>query len=253
VIEILKVDNSAVRARQIEKLKMLKAERNEAETMAMLDRLSQVAKSGSGNLLAAAVDAARAKATVGEISLALERVWNRHTPVIRAMKGIYAATPKDRHKLDQARHAVAAFRESDGRAPRILVAKVGQDGHDRGQKVIASAFTDIGFNVEIGPLFATPQEVAEMAAASNVHVVGVSTLTAGHLTLVPQLKAALDQSGRSDIMIVVGGVIPPEDVQTLLDMGAAAVFPPGTVIPDAALALLNRLNERLGYAQRAAS
>ena len=253
VIEILKVDNSAVRARQIEKLKMLKAERNEAETMAMLDRLSQVAKSGSGNLLAAAVDAARAKATVGEISLALERVWNRHTPVIRAMKGIYAATPKDRHKLDQARHAVAAFRESDGRAPRILVAKVGQDGHDRGQKVIASAFTDIGFNVEIGPLFATPQEVAEMAAASNVHVVGVSTLTAGHLTLVPQLKAALDESGRSDIMIVVGGVIPPEDVQTLLDMGAAAVFPPGTVIPDAALALLNRLNERLGYAQRAAS
>ena len=253
VIEILKVDNSAVRARQIEKLKMLKAERNEAETMAMLDRLSQVAKSGSGNLLAAAVDAARAKATVGEISLALERVWNRHTPVIRAMKGIYAATPKDRHKLDQARHAVAAFRESDGRAPRILVAKVGQDGHDRGQKVIASAFTDIGFDVEIGPLFATPQEVAEMAAASNVHVVGVSTLTAGHLTLVPQLKAALDESGRSDIMIVVGGVIPPEDVQTLLDMGAAAVFPPGTVIPDAALALLNRLNERLGYAQRAAS
>jgi methylmalonyl-CoA mutase len=253
VIDILKVDNSAVRARQIEKLKMLKAERNEAETMAMLDRLSQVARSGSGNLLAAAVDAARAKATVGEISLALERVWNRHTPVIRAMKGIYAATPKDRHKLDQARHAVAAFRESDGRPPRILVAKVGQDGHDRGQKVIASAFTDIGFDVEIGPLFATPQEVAEMAAASNVHVVGVSTLTAGHLTLVPQLKAALDESGRSDIMIVVGGVIPPEDVQTLLDMGAAAVFPPGTVIPDAALALLNRLNERLGYAQRAAS
>ena len=146
----------------------------------------------------------------------------------------------------------SAFREADGRPPRLLVAKVGQDGHDRGQKVIASAFTDMGFDVNIGPLFATPQEVAEMAVKDRVHVVGVSTLTAGHLTLVPQLKAALDAAGRSDIMIVVGGVIPPEDVQALIDMGASAVFPPGTVIPDAALSLLNQLNERLGYAQKAA-
>jgi methylmalonyl-CoA mutase len=251
-IDILKVDNSAVRAAQIEKLKRLRAERNEGETQGCLARLTEVARTGQGNLLAAAVDAARAKATVGEISLALEKVYNRHTPAIRAMKGVYAATPRDKHKIEQAQHAVAAFRESDGRAPKILVAKVGQDGHDRGQKVIASAFTDMGFDVVIGPLFATPEEVAKQAVEEQAHAVGVSTLTAGHLTLVPLLKAALDKAGRSDIMIVVGGVIPPEDVQTLLDMGAAAVFPPGTVIPDAALALLERLNQKLGYAQRAA-
>ncbi len=251
-IDILKVDNSAVRARQIEKLRKLRAERNEAETQAMLAKLTEVARSGQGNLLAASVDAARAKATVGEISLALEKVFNRHTPVIRAAKGVYASTPRDKHKIEQAKYAVAAFRESDGRAPKILVAKVGQDGHDRGQKVIASAFTDMGFDVTIGPLFATPEEVAKQAVEEKVHAVGVSTLTAGHLTLVPLLKAALDAAGRSDIMIVVGGVIPPEDVQTLIDMGAAAVFPPGTVIPDAALALLDRLNQKLGYAQKAA-
>jgi len=251
-IDILKVDNSAVRAAQIEKLQRLRAERNEGETMGYLAKLTEVARSGQGNLLAAAVDAARAKATVGEISLALEKVFNRHTPAIRAVKGVYAATPRDKHKIERAEHAVAAFRESDGRAPKILVAKVGQDGHDRGQKVIASAFTDMGFDVVIGPLFATPEEVAQQAVAEQAHAVGVSTLTAGHLTLVPLLKAALDKAGRSDIMIVVGGVIPPEDVQTLIDMGAAAVFPPGTVIPDAALALLERLNQKLGYAQRAA-
>ena len=251
-IDILKVDNSAVRARQIEKLQRLRAERNEAETQGLLAKLTEVARSGQGNLLAAAVDAARAKATVGEISLALEKVFNRHTPVTRAVKGVYAATPKDQHRIERVRHAIAAFREADGRAPKLLVAKVGQDGHDRGQKVIASAFTDMGFDVTIGPLFATPEEVAKMAVEEKVHAVGVSTLTAGHLTLVPLLKAALDAAGRSDIMVVVGGVIPPEDVQTLLDMGAAAVFPPGTVIPDAALALLDRLNLRLGYAQRAA-
>ncbi|MGL6181509.1 MAG: methylmalonyl-CoA mutase [Aestuariivirga sp.] len=251
-IDILKVDIAAVRARQIEKLTRLRKERNGSETETMLARLSEVARTGNGNLLAAAVDAARAKATVGEISLALERVWTRHTPAIRAVKGIYAATPRDKHKIDRARHAVAAFREADGRRPAILVAKMGQDGHDRGQKVIASAFSDIGFEVKIGALFATPQEVAEQAVKNHVHVVGVSTLTAGHLTLVPELKAALDKAGRPDIMIVVGGVIPPQDVQTLRDMGAAAVFPPGTVIPDAALALLDSLNASLGYAQRAA-
>ena len=251
-IDILKVDNSEVRARQIEKLKRLEAERVESETQMMLQRLSDVARTGDGNLLAAAVDAARAKATVGEMSLALEKVWNRHTPAIRLVKGIYAAAPRDRQKIERVSQAVSAFREADGRPPRLLVAKVGQDGHDRGQKVIASAFSDMGYDVKIGPLFATPQEVADMAIEEGAHVVGVSTLTAGHLTLVPQLKAALDAAGRSDIMIVVGGVIPPEDVQALLDMGAAAVFPPGTVIPDAALALLTQLNERLGYAQKAA-
>jgi methylmalonyl-CoA mutase len=251
-IDILKVDNSAVRAAQIEKLQRLRAERNESETQGYLAKLTEVARTGEGNLLAAAVDAARAKATVGEISLALEKVFKRHTPAIRAMKGVYAATPRDKHKIERAQHAVAAFKETDGRAPKLLVAKVGQDGHDRGQKVIASAFTDMGFDVVIGPLFATPEEVAEQAVKEKAHAVGVSTLTAGHLTLVPLLKAALDKAGRSDIMIVVGGVIPPEDVQTLIDMGAAAVFPPGTVIPDAALSLLERLNQKLGYAQRAA-
>ena len=251
-IDILKVDNSAVRARQIEKLKRLRHERDEAQCQAMLGRLSDVARSSSGNLLAAAVDAARAKATVGEISLALEAVWGRHVPVVRAAKGVYAATPKDQHKIEQARHAVAAFREADGRPPRILVAKIGQDGHDRGQKVIASAFADMGFDVVIGPLFATPREVAEQAVKDKVHLAGVSTLTAGHMTLVPELKAALDAAGRSDILVVVGGVIPPEDVPALLALGAAAVFPPGTVIPDAALALLERLNLHLGYAQKAA-
>ena len=248
-IDILRVDNSAVRASQIEKLKRLKAERDPAMCQAMLERLSAVAKTGEGNLLAAAVDAARAKATVGEISSALEKVWNRHVAQTRVTKGIYVASSRDLQKIETAKRAVEAFKDADGRPPRILVAKMGQDGHDRGQKVIASAFTDIGFDVKIGALFSTPEEVAALAAKENVHMVGISTLTAGHLSHIPLLKAALDKAGRADIMIVVGGVIPPEDVQTLKDMGAAAVFLPGTVIPDAALALLEQLNKRLGFAQ----
>jgi methylmalonyl-CoA mutase len=214
--------------------------------------LSVVAISGVGNLLAAATDAARTKATVGEISLALEKAWSRHAAESRAVKGIYEAVAKNNPKLEAARRSVEAFRETDGRPPRILVAKIGQDGHDRGQKVIASAFGDMGFDVKVGALFSTPEEVADLAAKSDVHVVGVSSLTAGHLTHVPLLKAALEKAGRPDIMIIVGGVIPPEDVATLLEAGAAAVFPPGTVIPEAAQKLLDRLNERLGYAQRAA-
>ena len=248
-IDILKVDNSAVRASQIEKLKRLKAERDPLKCQEMLDRLSAVAKTGDGNLLAAAVDAARAKATVGEISLALENVWNRHVAKTRVTKGIYVASSRDLQKIEMAKRAVMAFKEADGRPPRILVAKMGQDGHDRGQKVIASAFADMGFEVKIGALFSTPEEVAEFAAKENVHMVGISTLTAGHLSHIPLLRAALEKAGRGDIMIVVGGVIPPEDVQTLKDMGAAAVFLPGTVIPDAALALLDQLNKRLGFAQ----
>ncbi|MFZ5671376.1 MAG: methylmalonyl-CoA mutase [Pseudomonadota bacterium] len=251
-IDILKVDNSAVRARQIEKLTRLKAERDERACQAALDQLGLVARSGDGNLLAAAVDAARAKATVGEISLALEKAWSRHAAESRAVKGIYEAAAKNSQKLEAARRSVDAFREADGRPPRILVAKIGQDGHDRGQKVIASAFGDMGFDVKVGALFSTPEEVAELAARSDVHVVGVSSLTAGHLTHVPLLKAALEKLDRSDIMIIVGGVIPPEDVAALLEAGAAAVFPPGTVIPEAAQKLLDRLNERLGYAQKAA-
>ena len=251
-IDILKVDNSAVRAKQIEKLRRLRSERDPVQCQVMLDRLSLVAKTGQGNLLAAAIDAARAKATVGEISLALEKIWNRHQAVTRVIRGVYSATPRDQHKIEQVKRSVAAFKEADGRAPAILVAKIGQDGHDRGQKVIASAFADMGFDVKIGALFATPEEAAALAVKEDVHVIGVSSLTAGHLAHIPPLKAALEQAGRPDIMIVVGGVIPPQDGETLKAMGATAVFPPGTVIPEAAQALLDRLSERLGYAQKAA-
>ena len=240
------------RAAQIEKLKRLKAERNEAETQGYLAKLSEVARSGRAKLLAAAVDAARAKAPVGEISLALEKVFNRHTPAIRAVKGVYAATPRDKHKIEQAERAVAAFRESDGRAPKLLVAKIGQDGHDRGQKVIATAFADLGFDVDIGPLFSTPDEVARQAVENDVHIVGVSSLAAGHLTLVPELKAALEKEGRSDIMIVVGGVIPPADYEPLFKAGAKAVFGPGTNIPEAAADLIRKLNVAHGYTREAA-
>jgi methylmalonyl-CoA mutase len=248
-ISILKVDNSAVRARQIERLQHLRAERDSAAVDAALVRLSEVARSGSGNLLASAVDAARARATVGEISAALERVWNRHVAETHATRGVYSAEARTT-AFERAQAMVRAFTEADGRAPAILVAKIGQDGHDRGQKVIASAFADLGFETKIGPLFATPEEVAALAVTGNVHVVGISSLTAGHLALIPQLKAVLERSGRPDIMIVAGGVIPPEDMASLREMGVAAVFPPGTAIPDAARALLDRLNERLGYAQR---
>jgi len=249
-IDILVVDNSKVRATQIDKLQRLRADRDPKAVEAALAALAEVARSGSGNLLEASVNAARAKATVGEMSAALETVWGRHQATPKAVKGVYAATPRDLHKVDATRHAVKAFAEAEGRPPAVLVAKIGQDGHDRGQKVIASAFDDMGFNVSIGPLFATPQEVAELAVKKNVHVVGVSSLAAGHLTHVPELKAALEKLGRSDILIVAGGVIPPEDVQKLTDMGAAAVFPPGTVVPDAAQAILDALSAHLGYAQR---
>jgi methylmalonyl-CoA mutase len=249
-IDILVVDNSKVRATQIDKLQRLRAERDPQAVGEALKGLAEVARTGSGNLLEASVVAARAKATVGEMSAALEIVWGRHQATPKAVKGVYAATPRDLHKVEAARHAVKAFAEAEGRAPSVLVAKIGQDGHDRGQKVIASAFDDMGFNVTIGPLFATPDEVAKLAVDKNVHVVGVSSLAAGHLTHVPQLKEALAKLGRADILIVAGGVIPPEDVQKLADMGVAAVFPPGTVVPDAAQTILDALAAHLGYAQR---
>ena len=248
-IDILKVDNSAVRASQIDKLKRLRAERNEAGVAAMLAALAEVARSGHGNLLDAAVNAARAKATVGEISAALEKVWTRHVAKVRAISGVYAGAGKDSAAIARARHLVEAFAGAEGRKPSILVAKMGQDGHDRGQKVISSAFTDIGFDVEIGSLFATPEEVAALAAKNNVHAVGVSTLTAGHLTHVPALKEALKAAGRDDIMIVVGGVIPPQDFAALKEAGAAAIFPPGTVIAEAAIELLERLADVRGFSQ----
>ena len=246
-IDVLKVDNSAVRAAQIEKLKRLRAERNEAETQAALDSLTAAA-SGEGNLLDLAMKAARAKGTVGEISHALEKVFGRHKAEIRSIQGVYKReVSRMSDAVEKVQKLVAEFEANDGRRPRILVAKMGQDGHDRGQKVIASAFADLGFDVDIGPLFATPEEAARQAVENDVHIVGVSSLAAGHLTLVPALKAALEAEGRGDIMIVVGGVIPPQDFQALIDFGAAAIFPPGTVIADAAVKLIADLNAKLGY------
>ncbi|WP_414475598.1 methylmalonyl-CoA mutase [Microvirga sp. M2] len=252
-IEILKVDNAAVRASQIAQLERLRAERRQADVDAALAALSAGA-AGTGNLLALAVQAARAKATVGEISAALEKVWGRHRAEIRAIAGVYKrevglASPA----VETVRRLVEAFERDDGRRPRILVAKMGQDGHDRGQKVIASAFADLGFDVDIGPLFATPAEAARQAVENDVHIVGVSSLAAGHLTLVPELKRELAKFGREDIMIVVGGVIPPQDFAALTEAGAAAIFPPGTVIADAAAGLIDDLNRRLGYGPKHAA
>ena len=252
-IDVLKVDNSSVRAQQLDKLARLKAERDPAAVAAALAALTDGAK-GAGNLLALAVDAARAKATVGEISLALETVFGRHRAEIRSISGVYkreVGIMSD--TVARVQRLVEAFEEADGRRPRILVAKMGQDGHDRGQKVIASAFADLGFDVDIGPLFATPGEAARQAVENDVHIVGVSSLAAGHLTLVPELRAELEKAGRPDIMIVVGGVIPPQDFDALRAAGASAIFPPGTVIAEAATGLIEELNRRLGYAQKDAA
>jgi methylmalonyl-CoA mutase len=247
-IPLLKVENSEVLRRQLEKLTQLRAERDPAEVARKLSALTEGAMRG-GNLLELSVDAARAKATVGEISSALERVFARHEAKPKLLTGVYAAEAGSSGKISRARMMIAAFKEADGRPPSILVAKMGQDGHDRGQKVIASGFGDLGFAVDPGPLFATPAETAARAVAENAHVVGASSLAAGHLTLIPELKAELKKLGREDIMIVVGGVIPPADVETLKAAGARLVFPPGTVIADAAVAILEALNADLGYAQ----
>ena len=252
-IEVLKVDNASVRAQQLDKLKRLKAERSEAEVEAALTALTNGA-AGGANLLDLAVKAARAKATVGEISLAMEKVFGRHRAEIKAISGVYKREVGSMNpEVTRVQALCEAFEEADGRRPRILVAKMGQDGHDRGQKVIASAFADLGFDVDIGPLFATPDEAARQAVENDVHIVGVSSLAAGHLTLVPELKGALAAAGRPDIMIVVGGVVPPQDFEALMEAGASAIFPPGTVIADAAEKLLDELNRRLGYVQRTAA
>ena len=248
VIPMLKVDNSSVRNQQLEKLARLKAERDPAATQAALQALEDGAR-GTGNLLALAVDAARAKATVGEISDALERVFGRHRAEIKSIQGVYMKEAGSDPTTARAKAMVEAFAQADGRRPRILVAKMGQDGHDRGQKVIATAFADLGFDVDIGPLFQTPAEAARQAVENDVHIVGASSLAAGHLTLAPELKAELGKQGRADIMMVVGGVIPPQDFQALRDAGAAAIFPPGTVIAEAVIELLEKLNKQLGYTQ----
>jgi len=252
IIELLKVDNNSVRNQQLDKLKKLRAERNEAETQAALTALTNGA-AGNANLLQLAVEAARKMATVGEISDAMEKVFTRHRAEIRAISGVYRAEAQGVNKnIDRVLQMVERFEANDGRRPRILIAKMGQDGHDRGQKVIASAFADLGFDVDIGALFATPDEAARQAVENDVHIVGVSSLAAGHLTLVPELKAALEAQGRGDIMIVVGGVIPPADYDALFAAGAKAVFGPGTNIPEAASDLIAKLNSQLGYAKAAA-
>jgi methylmalonyl-CoA mutase len=258
-VEVLKVDNAAVRAQQLEKLRRLRAERDEEACRRALTALTSAAAAGprasggagdaglEGNLLALAVDAARAKATVGEISDALEAVYGRHAGQVRTLSGVYREEAGTSGPVDAARALVEKFAEAEGRQPRILVAKMGQDGHDRGQKVIATAFADLGFDVDVGPLFQTPAEVARQAVEADAHIVGVSSLAAGHLTLVPALREELEAAGRPDIMIVVGGVIPPGDIPALHAAGAAAVFPPGTVIPAAAQDLLRTLAGNLGH------
>ena len=251
-VELLKVDNTAVRQLQVDKLLRLKRERDPKQVEETLAALTRNAAGGNGNLLALAIDAARAKATVGEISSALEKVFGRHRAEIKAIAGVYKREVGMAGSIERVQRLVAAFAENEGRRPRILVAKIGQDGHDRGQKVIASAFADLGFDVDIGPLFATPEEAARQAIENDVHILGVSSLAAAHLTLVPELKAALEREGRGDIMIVVGGVVPPQDYETLKRAGAEAIFPPGTVIADAAGELVKSLNRRLGHGREAA-
>jgi len=254
MIDVLKVDNSAVRVEQADKLRRLRAERDEASTGAALAALTTAAGAalegsrGRGldqNLLTLAIDAARAKATVGEISDAMEKVYGRHTATIRTISGVYREEAGQVSAIEDTRAATAAFEQAQGRRPRILVAKMGQDGHDRGQKVIATAFADFGFDVDVGALFQTPAEVARQAVEADVHIVGVNSLAAGHLTLVPALRDELAAQGRPDILIVVGGVIPPQDFDELRAAGAAAIFPPGTVIAEAAQDLLRVLDERL--------
>ncbi len=253
-IDVLKVDNSSVRAKQIEKLARLKAERDPKAVEAALAALTKAAADGTGNLLELSVNAARAKATVGEISEALEKVYGRHRAETRAISGVYRQEIGQMD--DKVQRVIAmceAFEKDDGRRPRIIVAKVGQDGHDRGQKVIASAFADLGFDVDIGALFATPAEVARQAVENDVHIVGVSSLAAGHLTLVPELRQELEKQGRPDILVVAGGVIPPDDYAALYMAGAIAIFGPGTNIAEAAADLLAKLNAHLGYTKREAA
>ncbi|GAA4738263.1 methylmalonyl-CoA mutase [Modestobacter marinus] len=255
-VEVLRVDNADVLAQQKAKLAELRASRDAGAVTEALGRLTDAARAAAdgrrgsdldSNLLKLAVDAARAKATVGEISDALEAVYGRHSGQVRTISGVYRDEAGGAGPVEETRALASAFADAEGRRPRILVAKMGQDGHDRGQKVIATAFADLGFDVDVGPLFQTPDEVARQAVEADVHVVGVSSLAAGHLTLVPALRDALAELGAEDVLVVVGGVIPPDDVPTLREMGAAAVFPPGTVIADAAQDLLRTLAQRLGH------
>jgi methylmalonyl-CoA mutase len=237
-VNVLKIDNAEVRARQLSKLQQLKGTRDVAAVETALDDLTRGAR-GDANLLEFAIRAARARATVGEISLALEKAFGRHVAEVQTISGVYREAIGENPVVDRVQAKVAAFEKAKGAKPRILVAKMGQDGHDRGQKVIATAFADLGFDVTIGAMFQTPEEIARLADQHDVHIVGASSLAAGHLTLIPELKAALKKLGRDDILIVAGGVIPPQDFEAVRAAGASAIFPPGTVIPEAAERLLD--------------
>ena len=240
-IEILEVDNSAVRESQIIRLKKLKSERNNEEVAKALEAITEAAEKGNGNLLALAIDAARKRASLGEISIALEKVYGRYKAVIRSISGVYSSESKDSESFQKARKMADQFADLEGRRPRIMIAKMGQDGHDRGAKVVATGYADMGFDVDIGPLFQTPAEAAKQAVENDVHILGVSSLAAGHKTLVPQVISELKKLGREDIMVIVGGVIPAQDYDFLYKSGAAAIFGPGTVIPDAGIKLLEIL------------
>jgi methylmalonyl-CoA mutase len=244
-LDLREVDNTAVRQSQIQRLQKIKAGRDSAKVQTALDALTHAAQTGMGNLLALAVDAARVRATLGEISFALEKVFHRHKAVIRSVSGVYQSEFGQDPQIEQVRRLTDEFARKHGRRPRILIAKMGQDGHDRGAKVIATAYADLGFDVDIGPLFQQPDEAARMASENDVHIVGISSLAGGHKTLLVQLVEELGKIGRSDIMVVVGGVIPPQDYDFLKKNGAAAVFGPGTCIPDAATEVLTQLSARV--------
>lgn len=246
-IEILDIDNTLVRQSQIDRINKMKEERDDAEVKRHLVRLTKAAETGEENLLAVAVDAARARATLGEISDAIEEVSGRHKAVIRSISGVYATNYSDEDAIKEIKQMTDEFLENEGRRPRILVAKMGQDGHDRGAKVVATAYADFGFDVDISPLFMTPEETAQMAVENDVHVVGVSSLAAGHKTLVPELVAELKKLGREDIIVIVGGVIPAQDYEFLYEHGAAAIFGPGTVLPIASQKIIEIIYKQLGY------
>jgi len=248
-IDILEVDNSAVRTAQIERLRKLRSNRDPEKVEHWLDAITKSMDTGEGNLLELAVEAARARASLGEISYAVERAVGRHKAVIRSISGIYSSEFSENEIIEEVRRMTDEFENEEGRRPRIMVAKMGQDGHDRGAKVVATAYADMGFDVDIGPLFQTPEETAQDAVDNDVHIVGMSSLAAGHKTLLPQLVEELKKRGRGDIMVVVGGVIPAQDYQFLREHGAAAIFGPGTVIPAAAKEMLVLLNKHLAEAR----
>ena len=248
-IDILNINNDVVREKQLERLEQLKNERNESDVQTALAAITNNASGSSSNILELAVEAARARATLGEISDAIEKVSGRHRAVIRSVSGVYGSHFSQGEEMKNVQEMANEFLENEGRRPRILIAKMGQDGHDRGAKVIATAFADLGFDVDIGPLFQTPEETAVQAAENDVHVIGVSSLAAGHKTLLPQLIAELKKIGRDDIVVVVGGVIPVQDYDYLLKNGASAIFGPGTVIPVAAQKVIEEVYRRLGYVE----